>query len=188
MRKKGDPFRSDHLVRTGIDMTFMKTLSIAALATTLASVSFAQDVQDIKPLEDIDGQRLGALECTIEGGWGMLLGSSKDVACTFAYADGQVEKYKGSLDRLGIDVGKTNDSYMTWVVFTTAENIPGEYSLAGEYTGVSAEASLGIGLGANALIGGSDKSIGLQPVSVQGVEGLNVAVGLASLTLEADAS
>ncbi len=169
-------------------MNFLKSVSIAVIATTLATASFAQTTQEIKPIDQIEGQRLGALECTIAGGWGLLLGSSKKVACTFEHDNGLVEKYVGSLDRLGIDIGKTEEAYMTWVVFTTAANAPGEYALAGEYVGVSAEASLGIGLGANALIGGSGKSIGLQPVSVQGVTGLNIAVGLASLKLEADKS
>lgn len=166
-------------------MKLLQTVSTAAFVATLATTLTAQEV---KPLDQIDGQRLGTLECTIAGGWGLLLGSSKEVACTFAHQNGLVEKYVGSLDRLGLDIGKTEEAYMTWVVFTTDENVPGEYSLAGEYTGVSGEVSLGIGLGANALIGGSEQSIGLQPISVQGVAGINIAVGLAALTLVADPS
>ena len=167
-------------------MKTMKTLS-TALLLAVAGTSFAsaQEAQEIKPVEEVQGQRLGQLDCTIAGGWGMLLGSSKAVACSFAHTDGTVEKYTGSLDKLGIDIGVTEEAYMTWIVFTTAENVPGTYALAGEYVGVSGQVNLGIGLGANALIGGSDKSIGLQPVSIQASTGLNVAVGLASLTLEA---
>lgn len=137
----------------------------------------------VKPASEIKGQQIGVLDCTIEGGWGMLITSSKAASCNFKHANGTVETYTGSMDKLGIDIGKTDKSYMTWLVFTTAENKPGDYALAGTYVGVSAGASLGIGLGANALVGGSGKQIGLQPVSVEGVEGVNVAVGLAQLTL-----
>jgi len=165
-------------------MKTMKTLS-AALFLSVAGTTFvaAQEVQEIKPVEEVQGQRLGQLDCTIAGGWGMLLGSSKAVACSFAYPDGAVENYTGSLDKLGIDIGVTEEAYMSWGVFTTAENTPGAYALAGDYIGVSGEVNLGIGLGANALIGGSDDSIGLQPISIQTSTGLNLAVGLSTLTL-----
>jgi len=167
-------------------MKTMKTLS-AAMLLAVAGTTFAsaQAAQDIKPIAEVQGQNLGQLDCTIAGGWGMLLGSSKAVACSFTHTDGSVEKYVGSMDKLGIDIGVTEEAYMTWIVFTTNDNTPGEHALAGNYVGVSGQVNLGIGLGANALVGGSDKSIGLQPVSVQASTGLNVAVGLASLTLEA---
>ncbi|TNF21903.1 MAG: DUF992 domain-containing protein [Rhodobacteraceae bacterium] len=148
----------------------------------MASGAVAQ-TQAVKPASEIKGQQIGMLDCTIEGGWGILIGSSKAATCNFKHESGAVETYSGSMDKLGLDIGKTDKSYMTWLVFTTAENKPGDYALAGTYVGVSAGASLGIGLGANALVGGSGKQIGLQPVSVEGVEGVNVAVGLAQLTL-----
>lgn len=90
-----------------------------------------------------------------------------------------------NLDKIGLDIGKTECAHMTWLVFTTEANTPGENALAGTYVGVSADASLGIGLGVNALVGGSKDQIGLQPFSVDGVEGVNLALGLASLKLEA---
>ncbi|WGW05131.1 DUF992 domain-containing protein [Tropicibacter oceani] len=171
-------------------MTLSKLGTIAALATLIAAPALAQQtIQDkmdtVKPASEVTGQQLGTLDCEIEGGWGMFLGSSKAVTCTFQHTDGAVENYAGSMDKLGLDIGKTEKSYMTWLVFTTAQNKPGDYALAGNYVGVSAGASLGIGLGANALVGGSEKQIGLQPVSVEGVQGVNLALGLASLTLKA---
>lgn len=166
-------------------------LSIAAaLSALIAAPVFAQQtIQDkmetVKPATEVKGQQIGTLDCEIEGGWGMFLGSSKGVTCQFKNRDGSFEKYSGSMDKLGLDIGQTEKSYMTWLVFTTAANKPGEHALAGTYVGLSAGASLGIGLGANALIGGSGKQIGLQPVSVEGVKGVNLALGLASLTLAA---
>jgi Protein of unknown function (DUF992) len=54
---------------------------------------------------------------------------------------------------------------------------------AGNYGGASAEATVGAGLGANVLVGGSDRTIALQPLSVQGQTGLNVAAGVTELIL-----
>ncbi len=160
----------------------------AIVAATFATSGLAQGtVEDkmktIKPASEVGGQQIGMLDCTIDGGWGMFLGSSKAVNCQFKHRNGEVERYTGSMDKLGLDIGMTEKSYMTWVVFTTAANKPGDNALAGTYVGVSAGASLGIGLGANALVGGSGKQIGLQPVSVESVSGVNVALALASLTL-----
>ena len=128
--------------------------------------------------------QLGLLECTIEGGFGLLLGSKKKARCSFVHDDGVVENYTGSLSKLGLDVGISGASYMKWVVFTPIGNEVGEFALRGKYAGVSAGGSLGIGLGANALVGGSNDKIGLQPLSVEGKTGLNLAVGFSSLSLE----
>ena len=166
----------------------MKTLPTIITAALLAAGSVAPSLaqtETVKDPDEIEGQRLGVLECTIEGGWGMLLGSSKEVNCAFKRNDGTVDIYTGSLDKIGLDIGKTERAYMTWLVFTTVANEPGQNALEGTYVGVSAGASLGIGLGVNALVGGTKDQIGLQPISVEGVEGVNLAVGLASLKLEA---
>lgn len=128
--------------------------------------------------------RLGTLECTIAGGIGLLITSSKKATCTFKHADGTVENYTGQLNKLGLDIGVTGESYLKWVVFTPAGSEVGAHALAGGYVGASAGISLGIGLGANALIGGSAKNIGLQPLSVEGGTGLNVAAGVSSLNLD----
>jgi hypothetical protein len=71
---------------------------------------------------------------------------------------------------------------MSWVVFAPGKLGPG--ALAGTYAGATAEATFAVGLGANVLVGGSQSSVALQPVSVQGQTGLNIAAGLAKFTLE----
>ena len=116
-------------------------------------------------------------------GFGLLLGSSKEAICEFSHKDGTTETYSGKLKKLGLDVGVTGESYLKWVVFTPIGNEIGSYALQGDYVGVSAGAALGIGLGANALVGGSDKKIGLQPLSIEGKTGLNLAVGFSTLEL-----
>lgn len=130
--------------------------------------------------------KLGTLSCTVAGGIGLLVGSSKTATCQFKHADGSMEKYTGKISKLGIDIGITGESFLKWVVFTPAGTEIGEHALAGRYVGISAGGSLGIGLGANALVGGQAKKIGLQPLSLEGGTGLNVAVGVSTLTLEAD--
>ncbi len=149
----------------------MKNTLAAALALLmLAAVPAAAE----------SGIKVGVLECDVSGGIGLILGSSKAVDCTFK-GDGRVEHYEGKLGKLGIDIGVTGEAAMAWLVFAPGKVNKG--ALAGSYGGASAEATVAVGLGANVLLGGSDKSIALQPFSIQGQTGLNVAVGLASLTL-----
>jgi hypothetical protein len=105
------------------------------------------------------------------------------VHCTFVSASGRKEHYSGSIGKLGIDIGVTSKSYIKWAVFAPGNIKRG--ALAGTYVGGSAEATVGVGLGANVLVGGFKKSIALQPVSIQGQTGLNVAAGVSSLTLKA---
>jgi len=126
---------------------------------------------------------VGQLNCTVEGGLGMLIGSSKDMQCKFNRAGGlPTEYYVGTIDKLGVDIGWTNESYIAWTVLAPTTDV---YSgaLEGTYGGATAEATVGGGVGANVLVGGVDRSFALQPVSVQAQTGLNVAGGLARLTL-----
>jgi hypothetical protein len=95
---------------------------------------------------------------------------------------GWKDYYAGSITRLGIDVGVTNGAKLVWAVFAPGKVKRG--SLAGGYAGAGAEATVGVGIGANALVGGFRKSINLQPISLQGQTGLNIAGGIGSLTLQ----
>ena len=124
----------------------------------------------------------GVLNCTVHGGAGFIFGSSKDLDCTFKGINGGVDRYYGSISKFGIDLGFTDKSKIIWTVFAPSADLPAGV-LAGNYGGVSAEATVGLGVGANALVGGSNDSIALQPLSVQGQQGLNVAVGVSQLKL-----
>ena len=90
------------------------------------------------------------------------------------------------INKYGIDIGFTTESRIIWGVFAPGDVAPG--ALAGHYGGVTGEAEVGVGLGANVLLGGSNKQIALQPLSITGGVGLNVAAGIASITLEAGGS
>lgn len=135
------------------------------------------------PAQGPEGRaRAGVLACEIAGGIGFIVGSSKSVSCTFDQR-GMTETYVGRINKLGLDIGVTGTQYLRWVVFAPS-SVDAMEGLAGRYAGVSAQGSLGVGFGANALVGGNDRQIVLQPVSIQAGTGLNVAVGVAALTLD----
>jgi hypothetical protein len=131
--------------------------------------------------------KLGSLDCVIEGGMGLILGSKKDVTCTFTPGTDTMppEAYVGSIKKFGLDIGGTEKSVMKWLVFAPTDTEYALGALAGEYTGVGAEATVGVGAGANVLVGGSNKTFTLQPLSVQAQTGLNVAAGVTSFELRA---
>jgi len=146
---------------------------VIALAAALAAAT---------PAEARSGVRVGSLNCTIQGGVGLILGSSRQMNCRFRPSrGGSTERYTGRITRIGLDIGVTSRSYMTWGVFAAGRISRG--ALAGSYGGASAEATIGVGLGANVLVGGFKRTIALQPLSIQGQRGLNLAAGVAGLSL-----
>ena len=128
--------------------------------------------------------KAGILTCDVSSGIGFIIGSSKSVTCAFSPDQpGMPEQYVGVISKFGLDIGITGAGIMVWAVFTdTAGRGPG--FLTGEYIGASAEATIAAGLGANVLIGGSARTVALQPLSVTGQIGLNFAVGVANLRLQ----
>lgn len=143
----------------------------AAMALTVAGVTHAT----------ADGVNVGTLSCKVGGGMGFIFGSSKELTCTFDRAGGGSESYSGTIDKYGVDIGFTSESHIIWAVFAPGDVAPG--SLAGKYGGVQGSAAVGIGLGANVLVGGGNDQFTLQPVSLEGGMGLNVAAGVAQITL-----
>jgi len=127
------------------------------------------------------GVRVGELTCNVASGWGFVFGSSKDLHCTYR-GNGHFEHYTGSISKFGVDVGYTEGGVLVWGVFAPTSDMR-KGSLSGDYAGASAQATVGVGIGANALVGGLDKSIALQPLSVEGSKGLNVAAGIGSISL-----
>jgi hypothetical protein len=129
--------------------------------------------------------RAGMLTCNVSAGLGFIVGSQKTIACVFKpdqpSSPSRQEDYDGTITKFGLDLGITGGGLMMWAVFTNT--IAGPGFLAGDYVGASGEASLGAGLGANVLVGGSNRTVTLQPVSVGGQIGLNLAVGVASFHL-----
>lgn len=123
----------------------------------------------------------GVLRCDVSAGIGLILGSTRQLDCTFEPRRGRAERYRGTIQRLGLDLGATTRGVMIWGVLAPSRVASG--ALTGRYVGASAGASAGVGVGANALVGGSNNAITLQPVSVQAQLGVNVAAGVAELSL-----
>jgi hypothetical protein len=128
------------------------------------------------------GVRVGTLTCSVAGGWGFVFGSSKAVRCTLAPGGGRPEHYAGSINKFGVDIGYTQGGVLVWGVFAPTANLaPG--ALSGNYVGATGSATVGVGAGANVLVGGSNRTISLQPVSIEGNTGLNVAAGIGAMSL-----
>ena len=127
-----------------------------------------------------EGIAVGMLECSIQGGAGFIIGSSKDLNCTFRPSSKALapEVYK-----FGLDVGVTEKTLMQLLVLAPTADIYAPGALAGNYVGASAEATAAIGAGANVLVGGSERTFTLQPVSIQAQTGLNLAVGVSQFQL-----
>ena len=129
------------------------------------------------------GVKVGTLTCNVASGWGFVFGSSKDLHCTYNGNGRHYERYTGSISKFGVDIGYTEGGVLVWGVFAPTSDMR-KGALEGDYVGASAQANVGIGAGANALIGGFDKSITLQPLSLEGSKGLNVAAGIGSISLK----
>jgi Protein of unknown function (DUF992) len=129
------------------------------------------------------GVKAGMLTCQVASGWGLVFGSSKDLKCSFSPKPGVTEHYTGTIGKFGVDIGYTEATVIAWTVLAPSTDVsPG--ALAGTYTGATGSAAVGGGVGANVLVGGGPRSISLQPVSFQAGTGLNVAGGIALITLQ----
>lgn len=128
--------------------------------------------------------QVGKLDCDVSAGLGVIVGSQQEVSCTFDPSGGGTkEEYKGKITEFGLDIGEISKAKMTWLVFAPSER--SKDALAGTYTGVSADAAVGLGLGAKVLVGGDHGTVSLQPISIEGEEGFNIAAGISALTLRA---
>ena len=157
-------------------------MSKAALgaAVALAAVALLVDVPSAGAQARTE---VGRLTCRVGPGIGALVASRRRMACRFDRAgDTRIESYTGTITRFGLDIGATAGGIMTWTVFVRTRGFP-PGTLAGHYVGASGDVSLGVGVGAKALIGGSRRSVVLQPVSFIGQIGVNLALGVAGMTL-----
>jgi len=151
----------------------------AAITVAIAAVA----VSIVKPA-DAQPRRIqvGTLTCSLSAGVGLIVRSQRNVRCQFKGQPGEPEEaYTGTMTRVGLDVGVTTGGAMIWAVFSDTNRYAG--MLTGTYTGASAEVSVAAGLGANVLVGGSNRTVALQPLSVQGERGLDIAAGIGQLEL-----
>jgi len=153
----------------------MRRLSLAlGVATAALIASSAAQAQS--------RVQVGVLECRGGSSTGFIVGSVTNLECVFRSGDRPPGYYVATIRKLGLDLGATSASGLAWGVFAPTEQI-GRGDLSGNYAGVQASAAVGIGVGANALVGGSQNSFALQPLSLQGQTGLSAAAGLESMEL-----
>jgi len=126
--------------------------------------------------------RVGGLTCNVAAGVGMIVGSQKSMSCTYQSVDGWSERYNGNIIIVGADIGITDTKTIAWAVWAPVKQ-GGRGALAGGYAGATAEVTVAAGLGTNVLVGGFQNSFMLQPVSVSGQTGANVAAGISGIQL-----
>ena len=158
-------------------MTKLKLTSLAgAMLVTLATWSPQAEAAP-------KGVSVGLLTCNVSDGWDVVR-STRDLACIFSGVSGESEHYTGSLSKFGVDLGYTKEAKIVWAVFAPASDTSPR-ALQGKYAGVTAGATVGLGVDADVLLGGFDKSIALQPLSIEGSEGLAVDAGVSAVQLTA---
>ena len=129
------------------------------------------------------GAQVGTLSCDVSAGIGMILSQKQTMTCLFKPAGGGMsEPYLGHIDTFGLALGAVNQGQLIWGVIASSSGVP-RGALSGTYSGVGAQATAGAGVGANVLVGGTGNAFSLQPVSIQGQTGLNIAAGVTTITL-----
>ncbi|MGV2140017.1 DUF992 domain-containing protein [Agrobacterium sp. 16-2014-1-2a] len=124
----------------------------------------------------------GRLDCDVSAGIGVIVGSQQEMSCVFTPGDGAAkEDYTGKITEFGLDIGEISKAKLSWLVFAPASR--DRAALSGTYTGIAADAALGVGVGAKVLGGGLHGTIALQPIALQAEEGVNIAAGITALTL-----
>jgi hypothetical protein len=161
---------------------FLATSVALILSGMAATSALAQQQASVSESRSSGfGVNLGSLNCRVAGGVGFVVGSSKDVDCQFLRPDGVAEHYVGSVNKFGVDIGFTTRSKVVWLVFAPGDVARG--ALSGSYGGATVSATVGLGVGANVLVGGSNSQITLQPVSAEGSVGLDIAGGIGEVNL-----
>jgi len=156
-------------------------MNITRAALAMASLTLIS-IGSATPAAAAVGVKTGVLTCHVEAGWGFIFGSSRSLHCVYS-GGGHNEHYAGSISKFGADIGYLESGVIIWDVLSPTTDL-GAGALAGHYGGATASASVVVGAGANVLIGGSTQQISLQPVSIEGENGINVAAGIAEISLK----
>jgi hypothetical protein len=153
---------------------FMRRIIVPVVAMLIASFAVAEAQQGLV--------RVGVLECRGGASIGFVVGSVTNLGCVLRVDNMPEDRYVATIRKVGLDLGITQETALAWAVYAPVAQLgPGD--LSGDYAGAQGSATLGVGVGGNVLVGGSNNSIALQPLSLQGQVGINVAAGLESLEL-----
>ena len=165
-----------NLMNSGGVFTSRTTKVCVAAILAFLAIGVVAEAEDAK-------MKVGTLTCNGKGGVGLIIGSQETLDCTYTPSgDSKSRRFNGTMTRIGLDIGIKGQSIIVWTVLGSTSALPGE-ALGGQFVGVAADASLGLGAGAQVLVGGNKKSVVLQPLSVKGQTGVNIAAGVSTLTL-----
>jgi hypothetical protein len=155
-----------------------RSVILAGVAVTMLAASFAA-AHAQQPMQRV---QVGILECRGGSSVGFIVGSVTNLGCVLRVDGLPEDRYVATIRKVGLDIGITAESALAWAVYAPVARLgPGD--LSGNYGGAQGSASIGVGLGGNVLVGGSANTIALQPLSVQGQVGLNLALGVEGLEL-----
>lgn len=150
---------------------FTKSAALATLGVALCGgAASAQNSQ------------VGVLSCDVSGGIGLILVQKQTMRCQFRHNNGTIQTYNGQIAEYGVALGGVQAGHLVWGVLAATQGLP-TGALAGTYAGVGAQATAGVGVGANLLVGGTGRAFSLQPLSVEGQVGVNIAGGVTTVTL-----
>ena len=152
-------------------------VALCAVASMIGPTAMAEE----------GGVKAGFLTCHVSSGWGFVFGSSRSINCEYSNGSDKGDHYTGSITKFGVDIGYLSSAVIVWTVVAPTGDVSAG-SLAGNYAGATGSAAVGVGVGANTLVGGSGNHFVLQPLSIEGNVGLNVAGGIAALELTAEKS
>jgi hypothetical protein len=160
-------------------MTMLRNCLLIATLTLMAMLSSPAGAQN--------WTQVGTLSCKVDPNIGFIIVGHQPMQCVYNQAPGSLpqvppQSYDGAINTIGLSIGISAGSVLGWAVFAPTTGVPAG-ALAGEYVGVSGDVGIGLGAGANVLVGGSNRTIALQPLSLQGSVALNVVAGLSSLKL-----
>ena len=154
----------------------VQTKILLAASALLAGAALAPSTAVAGPV--------GQLYCNVSGGVGFIITSRRALNCDYTPSNGAPHQhYLGTISRYGLDIGPQGPGTLTWDVVSLGGAV-GPGALSGQFAGATASATLGVGVGANALVGGANGGVQLQPLSVEAQSGLNVAAGVGALSLE----
>ena len=156
----------------------MHTVRNLLAMLVLAIVVIPASAQSGKPWTQV-----GMLTCKLNPSIGFIIAGHQSMECRYVPgAGGPPQAYQGALNMVGLNIGITAGGILNWAVLAPTDGIPAG-ALAGEYVGASGDVGFIVGVGTNVLIGGSARTLALQPVSVEGSVGANVALGVSALKL-----
>lgn len=156
---------------------------VFAVFTIAALVASVGEIRAQTQTPPVQKAQVGVLECKGGPSIGFIVGAVTNLACVLRINGTPADYYVATIQKVGLDIGITESTALAWAVFAPVAQ-PGRGDIAGSYVGVDAMAAALVGVGGNVLLGGSNNSIALQPISIQAETGVVIAAGFERMDLQ----